>query len=348
MNREDFEIFNDNDLIYFDNAATTMKPKCVVNSIVEYYTKYTANSHRGDYTNSLIVDEKYEGVREKVRTFINAEDSKEIIFTKGSTEGFNTIIFGFMSRYLNSNDEVLLTKGEHASNILPWITLSEKIGFKIRYISLNDDYSVSLENVIKAINEEVERIINEVRKFVEGSFSYEIYDVTFKKIGKQKVLEVFIDTPEGVTVDDCEKVSRGLSDYLDEVDLIAEAFTLEVSSPGIERVFKRQVDYERHIGKLVKWTLRKEGADGKIHKEVFEARLQEFSPDKIVVKNDKELREFPLSVVKEAQAVFEFSKEMSANKRKRCIMQWWNQNWNSCLNVCLRWQKWISVLRKES
>lgn len=167
------------------------------------------------------------------------------------------------------------------------------------------------------MNEEVERIINEVRKFVEGSFSYEIYDITFKKIGKQKVLEVFIDTPEGVTVDDCEKVSRGLSDYLDEVDLIAEAFTLEVSSPGIERVFKRQVDYERHIGKFVKWTLRKEGADGKIHKEVFEARLQEFSPDKIVVKNDKELREFPLSVVKEAQAVFEFSKEMSANKRKR-------------------------------
>lgn len=153
MNRDDFEIFNDNDLIYFDNAATTMKPKSVVDSIVEYYTKYTANSHRGDYTNSLIVDEKYEGARDKVKKFINAEDSKEIIFTKGSTEGFNTIIFGFMSNYLNSNDEVLLTKGEHASNILPWITLSKKIGFKIKYISLNDDYSVSLENVIKEINE---------------------------------------------------------------------------------------------------------------------------------------------------------------------------------------------------
>lgn len=167
------------------------------------------------------------------------------------------------------------------------------------------------------MNEEVERITNDVRKFVEGSFPYEIYDVTFKKIGKQKVLEVFIDTPQGVTVADCETVSRGLSDYLDEVDLIPEAFTLEVSSPGIERVFKRQVDYERHIGKLVKWTLRSENEDGKIRKEIFEARLQEFSPERIVVKRDKELREFPLSIVKEAQAVFEFSKEMSANKRKR-------------------------------
>ena len=167
------------------------------------------------------------------------------------------------------------------------------------------------------MNEEVERIINDVRKFIEGSFPYEIYDVTFKKIGRQKVLEVFIDTPKGVTVDDCETVSRGLSDYLDEVDLIPEAFTLEVSSPGIERVFKRQVDFERHIGKLVKWTLRSEGEDGKVRKEVFEARLQEFTPGRIVVESDKGIREFPLNMVKEAQAVFEFSKEMSANKRKR-------------------------------
>ena len=167
------------------------------------------------------------------------------------------------------------------------------------------------------MEKETERIISNIRKFVEDSFPYEIYDVTFKKLGKKKVLEVFIDSPSGVTVDDCEKVSRGLSDYLDEVDLIPDAYTLEVSSPGIERVLKRQVDYERHIGKLVKWTLQLEGTDGKIRKEVFEARLQEFSPDKIKVQTDKELRELPLSCVKEAQAVFEFPKELSANKRRR-------------------------------
>ncbi len=167
------------------------------------------------------------------------------------------------------------------------------------------------------MDKDTEIIIGEIRKFVMETFPYEIYDVTLKKIGKKKVLEVFIDNPEGVTVDDCEKVSRGLSDYLDEVDLIPEAFTLEVSSPGVERVFKRQVDYERHIGKLVKFTLQSEGTDGKVRNEVFEARLKEFSPNKVIVQTDKELRELPLSSVKEAQAVFEFPKELSANKRRR-------------------------------
>ena len=164
---------------------------------------------------------------------------------------------------------------------------------------------------------ENERIVRTIRKFVENSFPYEIYDVTLKRLGKKKVLEVFIDNPQGVTVDDCEKVSRGLSDYLDEVDIIPDAFTLEVSSPGIERILKRQVDFERHVGKLVKWTLQSEGTDGKVRKEVFEARLQEFAPDKIIVQTGKELRELPLSSVKEAQAVFEFPKELSANKRRK-------------------------------
>ena len=72
MNREDFEIFNSG-VIYLDNAATTMKPKCVVDAIVDYYTKYTANAHRGDYDNSLKVDKEYEGAREKVAKFINAK-----------------------------------------------------------------------------------------------------------------------------------------------------------------------------------------------------------------------------------------------------------------------------------
>lgn len=150
MNREDFEIFNDG-LIYFDNAATTQKPKSVVNEIVDYYTKYTANAHRGDYDISLKVDEKYESVRAKVKNLINADSEKEIIFTKGSTESFNMIIFGFMAYYLKSGDEVILNKGEHASNILPWITLSEKIGFKIVYAELNEDYSLTIDKIKEKI-----------------------------------------------------------------------------------------------------------------------------------------------------------------------------------------------------
>ena len=150
MNREDFEILNEG-LIYLDNAATTMKPKKVVDKIVEYYTKYTANAHRGDYDNSLRVNNEYEGAREKVRNLINAKSLKEVVFTKGSTEAFNMIIFGFMANYLTKEDEVLLTKGEHASNILPWLNLSKKIGFKLKYADLDNSYRVTVDNIKKEI-----------------------------------------------------------------------------------------------------------------------------------------------------------------------------------------------------
>ena len=80
MNREDFPMLN-NDIIYFDNGATTLKPQCVIDSIIKYYSEYTANAHRGDYKNSAIVDKLYEETRDKVRDFIGANDSSEIVFT---------------------------------------------------------------------------------------------------------------------------------------------------------------------------------------------------------------------------------------------------------------------------
>lgn len=151
MNREDFPIFK-TDLIYFDNGATTMKPTCVVKEIVDYYTNYTANCHRGDYKNSLKVDTLYEKTREKVQKFINASLKEEIIFTSGTTDSMNRIIFGFMKYYLKSGDEVIISKAEHASNFLPWIKLAENIGIIIRYVEL-DNYQVTSDNLSKMINE---------------------------------------------------------------------------------------------------------------------------------------------------------------------------------------------------
>lgn len=153
------------------------------------------------------------------------------------------------------------------------------------------------------MREPADKIKSEVKTFVENSFPFEIFDVTYKPVHGRMVLEVTIDSPEGVSVKDCEQVSRGVSDFLDETDLIHRAFTLEVSSPGVERVFKRQVDYERHVGKMVRWTLFDEESE---RKEVFKARLQEFSTNRIVVRSEKGLREFPLTMVKEARAVLEF------------------------------------------
>ena len=151
MNRDDFKMLN-NELVYFDNAATTFKPNSVVDSINDYYTKYTSNAHRGDYDNSFKVDTLYEGVRSKIRNLISCERDEEVVFTSGTTMGINMVVFGFMKNVLKSGDEVLLTKSEHASNILPWIELSKEIGIKIKYVPLNDDLSFSVDNLKKMIN----------------------------------------------------------------------------------------------------------------------------------------------------------------------------------------------------
>lgn len=145
--KNDFKML-EKSLIYFDSAATSFKPNCVVECITDYYTNYTANAHRGDYDISYEVDTKYEGVREKVRKFINADKTSEIIFTSGTTESLNMIAKGFFENYLSDGDEVLLTKAEHASNILPWFEIRKDI--KIKYIELDNDL-ITIENVKKAI-----------------------------------------------------------------------------------------------------------------------------------------------------------------------------------------------------
>lgn len=151
MNREDFPMLKNNELIYFDNGATTLKPHCVIDNIVDYYSKYCANAHRGDYQNSQIVDTLYEAVRDKIKKFIHAKESSEIIFTSGATDSLNRIIFGYFKYHLQKGDEVLLTESEHASNILPWFVLEKELGIKISYIPLNNQHEVTIENVEKVI-----------------------------------------------------------------------------------------------------------------------------------------------------------------------------------------------------
>lgn len=147
MNREDFPMLKNNNIIYFDNGATTLKPQVVVDAVTDYYTKFTANAHRGDYDNSLIVDRLYEGTRSKIQKFINSNRVDEIVFTKGSTESLNMIVFGFMKYNLKKGDEVILSKAEHASNVLPWLELEQEIGFIIKYAPLDKDLNVTIDNL---------------------------------------------------------------------------------------------------------------------------------------------------------------------------------------------------------
>ncbi len=149
MYREDFPML-ESDIIYLDNGATTFKPECVINKMTEYYTKYSANAHRGDYDISYKVDIEYENSRKLVSRFINAE-MDEVVFTSGATESLNMIVNGFFGNNLEAGDEVLITLSEHASNVLPWFMLARKNGIIVKNIELDSNLHVTLNNVIKAI-----------------------------------------------------------------------------------------------------------------------------------------------------------------------------------------------------
>lgn len=150
MNREDFPFFKE-DIIYLDNGATSLKPKCVIDKMVDYYTFYPANAHRGDYDLSYKVDQEYENTRELVKDFIHAKALEEIIFTSGTTESLNMIVSGFFAPLLESGDEVLITTSEHASNILPWFKLAKNKGILVNYIPLDSNYYLTMDNLKKSI-----------------------------------------------------------------------------------------------------------------------------------------------------------------------------------------------------
>ena len=150
MHREDFPMLN-NDIIYFDNGATSFKPQVVIDKIKEYYETYSANAHRGDYDISFKVDLEYEAAREKVVNFINAKEKSEIVFTSGTTDSLNMIVNGFFAPIMEKGDEIVITRSEHASNVLPWFRLAKEKGCVIKYIPLDDDYHVTMDNLKKVI-----------------------------------------------------------------------------------------------------------------------------------------------------------------------------------------------------
>ncbi len=149
MHREDFPMLKQ-DIIYFDNGATTFKPKSVIEAMNDYYSNYSANAHRGDYDISYKVDVNYENTRNKVAKFINA-NTEEIVFTSGATESLNIIVNGFFKQNLEAGDEVLITLSEHASNVLPWFKLAKTNGVIIKYIELDKNLHVTLNNLKKSI-----------------------------------------------------------------------------------------------------------------------------------------------------------------------------------------------------
>lgn len=160
--RKEFPILiqkiNGNSLIYFDNAATNQKPLSVINSISDYYKTINSNVHRGVHSLSEKATAAYEEAREKVSMFINADSVKEIIFTKGTTEGVNLVASSFGELILKEGDEVIISQMEHHSNMIPWQILCEKKKAVLKYIPVNETGELMMEEFLKMINEKVKMI----------------------------------------------------------------------------------------------------------------------------------------------------------------------------------------------
>ena len=150
MHREDFPMLQ-KDIIYLDNGATSLKPQCVINKMVDYYENYSANAHRGDYDISYKVDLEYENTRDLVKDFIGAKKKEEIVFTSGATDSLNLIVNGFFSNLLEAGDEILITQTEHASNVMPWFRVAGECGAIVKYIPLDDNHFVTLDNLKRII-----------------------------------------------------------------------------------------------------------------------------------------------------------------------------------------------------
>ena len=146
-------------LVYFDNAATTQKPQCVIDAISEAYCNENANVHRGIHFLSQHATDLMESARDKVRQFIGAGSTEEIIFTRGTTESINLLASSFSSAFLKEGDEVIISGMEHHSNIVPWQIQAEKHGFRIKVIPVLDNGELDLE-AFKALVSERTRLVS--------------------------------------------------------------------------------------------------------------------------------------------------------------------------------------------
>ena len=180
--RQDFPILKekiyDKPLVYLDNAATSQKPQVVIEAISRYYLQENSNVHRGVHLLSQQATEEYENARIKMQRFINASDSKEIIFVRGATEAINLVASSYGGKFVGEGDEIVISAMEHHSNIVPWQILCEEKGAKLRIIPMNDRGELLLEEYEKLLNSKTRLVavvhvsnslgtINPVEKIIE-------------------------------------------------------------------------------------------------------------------------------------------------------------------------------------
>ncbi|MCI0336097.1 MAG: cysteine desulfurase [Acidobacteria bacterium] len=187
--RKDFPILkqevNGRQLIYLDNAATSQKPQVVIDAINRYYKEQNANVHRGVHFLSQLATREYDDARVKVQRFINAAESHEIIFTRGTTESINLVAYSYGRKFVREGDEIIISAMEHHSNIVPWQILCEQTGAKLRVIPINDDGELLIDEFALMLNPRVKLVavahlsnalgtLNPVKRIIELAHSHDI------------------------------------------------------------------------------------------------------------------------------------------------------------------------------
>ena len=258
-NKNSFSM-KEKDIIYFDNAATTFKPKRVIDKINDYYNNYSANSHRGDYDISFKVDDEIDYTRDNVKKFINAKTKNEIIFTKNTTDSLNTIVFGFFKNYLCDGDEVILSSSEHASNILPWLMLSLNKNIKIVFVdSVNE--KLCLDDLVKKITDKT-RVISIAQITNVSGDKRDIKKIC--SIAHAKNILVVVDAAQSaphIKIDvqdlDCDflafsahKMCGHLNYNENSLELASIPYRFESGTPNIAGIigFGETIDYLNEIG----------------------------------------------------------------------------------------------------
>lgn len=191
-------------LVYLDNAATTQKPRCVIDSISEAYTNVNANVHRGIHFLSQQATDMMEAARENVRRFIGAVSTEEIIFTRGTTESINLLASSFSQAFLKEGDEVVVSGMEHHSNIVPWQIQAERVGFRLKVIPVLDNGELDMDAFRALLNDRTRLVsithvsnvsgtVNDVSKIISAAHSH---GIPVAIDGAQSVPHIKVDVKE--------------------------------------------------------------------------------------------------------------------------------------------------------
>lgn len=193
--RKNFKIYDKYpNLVYLDTAATSLKPEVVIDKMNEYYREYGVNIHRGVYHLSYKATDEYDKAREKVAKFINAKD-EEVVFTKNVSDSLNFIALTYGDKILNAGDEVITSELEHHSNVLPWMKICEKKKASLRYIKLNDEKRITIEDFKEAITPKTKVVALTYVSNVMG-YTTPIKDII--KIAHDNNITVIVDAAQAI------------------------------------------------------------------------------------------------------------------------------------------------------